>query len=90
MTDQEIRDDFAYLFSKINWGASNLDAKAIRIMNELPANIFQELQETRAKLVDANQQVDGCRHYLMGVPADKITVEDTLVALGLGPNGLST
>jgi len=31
---EELRKDIDYLFSKINWSASFLDAKAITIMNE--------------------------------------------------------
>lgn len=35
----ELLDEVGYLFSKINWGASALDAKAIEIMNELKSKI---------------------------------------------------
>lgn len=38
-TQAEVLADIDYLFSKINWGSSFLDAKAIRIMNELPNSI---------------------------------------------------
>lgn len=36
---------------------------------------------------DLRQQ---CRHYLMGVESDKITVEDALEELGYGRNGLGS
>ena len=38
-TAEEVNEDLKYLFGKINWGASNLDAKAITIMNEIPKDI---------------------------------------------------
>jgi len=31
-----------------------------------------------------------CRNYLVGVPADKITVEDALESLGYGRDGLGS
>lgn len=37
---QGICDDMEYLFSKINWGESFLDAKAIDIMNTLRKRIM--------------------------------------------------
>jgi hypothetical protein len=37
-----IHQKIDYLFNKINWGASFLDAKAVRIMNELKADINLE------------------------------------------------
>ena len=36
---KEIEKDIDYLFKKINWGASFLDAKAIEIMNTLKQKI---------------------------------------------------
>jgi len=41
-----IREDIDYLFSKINWGSSFLDAKAVEIMNTLKTRI----EEDKAKL----------------------------------------
>lgn len=38
-TYEEVKADIDYLYSKINWGSSFLDAKAIQIMNELPESI---------------------------------------------------
>jgi hypothetical protein len=38
-TAKEINEDLSYLFSKINWGLSNLDAKAVTIMNEIGKDI---------------------------------------------------
>lgn len=39
----KVLEDLDYLFSKINWGQSNLDAKAIQIMNSLKADITKAL-----------------------------------------------
>lgn len=36
---RELIDGISYLFKKIDWGRSNLDAKAVTIMNNLSANI---------------------------------------------------
>jgi hypothetical protein len=38
-TRDEICKDIDYLFSKINWGTSFLDAEAIQIMNSLKTDI---------------------------------------------------
>jgi hypothetical protein len=45
-TKEEIIEDLNYLFSKINWGTSFLDAKAITIMNEISKDI-KELKNER-------------------------------------------
>ena len=39
------REDLEYLFSKVNWGASFLDAQAITIMNEFWKNINESDKE---------------------------------------------
>ena len=44
-----INEKIDYLFSKINWGSSNLDAKAIEIMNNLKADIQKEISTYREK-----------------------------------------
>lgn len=38
-----IQEKIDYLFSKINWGASNMDAKAVEIMNTLKSDIATEM-----------------------------------------------
>ena len=53
---------------------------------EIAAKIGQE-KERLEELADFRTQ---CRHYLMGVPADEITVEDALESLGYGRDGLSS
>ena len=42
---KEIKEDINYLFSKINWGASFLDAEAITIMNEFVSDIEKLIKE---------------------------------------------
>lgn len=39
-TAKEIRENLNYLFDKINWGSSFLDAKAVTIMNEIGQDII--------------------------------------------------
>ena len=39
MNVKQILEDLDYLFKKINWGASFLDARAAQIMNEISNNI---------------------------------------------------
>lgn len=51
---------------------------------EIAAQIGQD-KERLEKLADLRAQ---CHQYLMSVPSDKITVEDTLENLGYGRNGL--
>ena len=50
-TKKEIIEDIRYLFSKINWGQSFLDAKAIDIMNTLTRDI-EEISETKIEMYD--------------------------------------
>lgn len=45
ITAKEINEDLNYLYSKINWGASFLDAKAVTIMNELSGKILDLEQQ---------------------------------------------
>ena len=42
---KKVVDDIDYLFSKINWNKSNLDAEAIFIMNGLVLNISNLIKE---------------------------------------------
>ncbi len=53
---------------------------------EIAAKIGQD-KERLEELADLRTQ---CRHYLMGVPADEITVEDALESLGYGCDGLGS
>lgn len=53
---------------------------------ELAAKIGQD-KERLEELADLRTQ---CRHYLMGVPADEITVEYALESLGYGRDGLGS
>ncbi len=46
---EEIKKEINYLFSKINWGASFLDADAVRIMNEFVSDT-EKLIERSAKI----------------------------------------
>ena len=41
---KEIIDDIDYLLKKINWGALFMDAKAIRILNELQKKIIKAIE----------------------------------------------
>jgi len=41
----KINEDLAYLFSKINWDTSFLDARAITIMNEIRSRINNLMEE---------------------------------------------
>ena len=52
---KEIQSDIDYLFSKINWKDSFLDAKAIRIMNGLSKRIDNLSQST--ELVEALEKI---------------------------------
>jgi hypothetical protein len=60
-----LNDDIDYLFSKINWGASFLDAKAIEIMNTLKARIETDKSKLQAvanevtKVWTEDGEVDG-------------------------------
>lgn len=53
---------------------------------DIAAKIGQE-KEQLEELADLRLQ---CRNYLMGVPSDKVTVEDALEYLGYGRNGLGS
>lgn len=43
----KVREDIKYLFSKINWGQSFLDAKAVTIMNEFVSDIDKLLNNKK-------------------------------------------
>lgn len=53
---------------------------------EIASKIGKE-KERLGELADLRTQ---CRHYLMGVPSDEITVEDALESLGYGRDGLGS
>jgi hypothetical protein len=53
---------------------------------EVASKIGQE-KEMLGELADFREQ---CRHYLMGVNPEKLTVEDALESLGYGRNGLGS
>lgn len=69
-----------YLFSKINWGDSAMDAKAIQIMNTLKSDIRTELNEAYGRLSDG-------RDYLMQVGDYPFNLEDCFEAFGFGSHG---
>jgi hypothetical protein len=54
------------------------------VLIDIAAKIGQD-KERLEELADLRTQ---CRHYLMGVPSDEITVEDALESLGYGRDGL--
>ena len=54
-TTKEIREDLNYLFSKIDWKKSFLDAKAITIMNEIGKDI-QELEHYKNDIIPIMEQ----------------------------------
>lgn len=45
---EPLRERLNYLFSKINWGRSHLDARAVEIMNTIGAEI-DELEDKAFK-----------------------------------------
>lgn len=48
VTAKEIIQDLSYLHSKVNWGTSFLDAKAITIMNEFSEKIRKLEKQSNA------------------------------------------
>lgn len=56
-------------------------------LRPLPEGTVAVSEERLRQLEELADRVTNCHHYLMGVPADKITVEDTFVALGYNRNG---
>lgn len=56
------------------------------VLIDIASKIGQD-KERLEELADLRTQ---CRHYLMGVPADEITVEDALESLGYGRDGLGS
>lgn len=47
-----------------------------------------ELEKLKESVQELNARIEECRHYLMGVSEDEITVGDALESLGFGRNGL--
>lgn len=61
-------------------------------ISKLPKNAIVEIASGIGKeKEDLKEAADfrlQCRHYLMGVEPERLTVEDALEALGFGRNGL--
>jgi len=49
ITAKQINEELDYLYSKINWGTSFLDSKAITIMNELSGKIRDLEKQNESK-----------------------------------------
>ena len=58
----EINKNIDYLFSKINWADSALDAKSISIMNNLKNDIIKALAELDSKYSSLNR--DDFQHFI--------------------------
>jgi gamma-glutamyl:cysteine ligase YbdK (ATP-grasp superfamily) len=69
-----------YLFSKINWKDSAMDAQAIKIMNELKSDISEEIGELSNRLSEG-------RDYLMQVGDYPFDVSACFESFGFGANG---
>lgn len=52
MIEKTVSEKIDYLFKKINWRASFLDAEAIQIMNNLKLDIHKEKLDAINKLID--------------------------------------
>lgn len=51
---------------------------------------LKELKSENSNLItELDKRINDCRHYLMGVRPEDLTVEDALEALGFQRNGLS-
>jgi len=63
-------------------------------MSKLPKaaiiEIASKIGQDKERLEELAYLRTQCRHYLMGVPADEITVEDALESLGYGRDGLGS
>jgi hypothetical protein len=63
-------------------------------MSKLPKavliDIASKIGQEKERLEELADLRLACRNYLMGVPADEVTVEDALESLGYGRNGLGS
>lgn len=64
---QKLRKDLDYLFSKINWGDSFLDANAARIMNEFWKDLIESDKEFIKRLKE-----NICQSFNAGEVANEI------------------
>lgn len=80
MENLTINQKIDYLFSKINWNDSPLDAQAIQIMNELKSDISEEIGEYSDRLSEG-------RDYLMQVGDYPFKLSDCFEAFGFGAHG---
>jgi len=55
---------------------------------EANAEVIARAPYNQELAYELNDRINACRNYLMGVDPKKITVEDTLLALGFNRNGL--
>jgi len=58
ITGKRFQRELAYLFSKINWKDSCLDARAISIMNEMPGEVSESLDLLENKFNEALDWTD--------------------------------
>lgn len=80
----KLSEDIQYLFSKINWQQSFLDAKANQILNTF-SNRIGDLED---RLIESEDRLLNGREYLMQIETDRIRIEDVFVAFGFSENGL--
>jgi hypothetical protein len=61
-----------------------------KLSKEALINIAAKIGQDKERLEEAAHLRTQCRNYLMGIPADEITVEDALECLGYGRDGLGS
>ena len=66
------KEDWNYLCSKINWKKSNMDAKAISIMN----NPINSIPKNRVKDILINTQ-DDIKDHTFDYICEELKIEDT-------------
>lgn len=86
ITVEDLHSDIDYLFGKINFGASFLDAKAVTIMNSLKSNISLIAGEKHTELqpkVDKFNVVDLEESYVVKFSKEKFDKSFFVVVLAL-------
>jgi hypothetical protein len=65
------------------------EAEMAKLTKKQIIEIAAQIGKNNERLLELAELRANCHHYLMCVPAEKITVADALEALGYGRNGLN-
>jgi hypothetical protein len=91
---KELIEEQKKQFEKYVYNISITDKRILELQNSVETKdieikrLKKENKESGTILENLDERMKNGRHYLMGIPVNDITVEDSLEAFGFGRNGL--